>query len=61
MTLEELGYYEQMEEYRKENNLDSFGVGRVISEHKLLEIGLPYLNTMIIRCLSMPYFQEKRL
>ena len=34
MTLEELGYYPQLEKYRKENNLDSFGVGRVISEHK---------------------------
>jgi ribosome biogenesis GTPase len=34
MTLEDLGYNEELEEHRKENNLDSFGVGRVISEHK---------------------------
>lgn len=33
MTLEDLGYNEELEYYRK-NNLDSFGVGRVISEHK---------------------------
>ncbi|MCF1422246.1 ribosome small subunit-dependent GTPase A [Mangrovimonas futianensis] len=34
MTLEELGYTLEFENYRKEQNLDSFGVGRVISEHK---------------------------
>ncbi|MBT8315166.1 MAG: GTPase RsgA, partial [Maribacter sp.] len=34
MTLEDLGYTAQWENYRKEQNLDSFGVGRVISEHK---------------------------
>ncbi len=34
MTLENLGYNRELEEYRKENNLDSFGIGRVISEHK---------------------------
>lgn len=34
MTLEELGYSADMEAYRKEQDLDSFGVGRVISEHK---------------------------
>ena len=34
MTLDDLGYNEELEYYRKTNNLDSFGVGRVISEHK---------------------------
>ena len=34
MTLEDLGYNSALEDYRKEQNLDSFGVGRVISEHK---------------------------
>lgn len=34
MTLEDLGYHAELENYRKEKNLDSFGVGRVISEHK---------------------------
>ena len=34
MTLEDLGYNTSLENYRKEQNLNSFGVGRVISEHK---------------------------
>lgn len=34
MTLVELGYYSQLEEYRRESKLDSYEVGRVISEHK---------------------------
>ncbi len=34
MTLEDLGYNVQLEDYRREQVLDSFGVGRVISEHK---------------------------
>ena len=34
MTLEDLGYRIGLEHYRKENNLISFGIGRVISEHK---------------------------
>jgi len=34
MTLEDLGYNEDLEDYRKDQNLDSFRVGRVISEHK---------------------------
>ena len=34
MTLEDLGYNLELENYRKDQNLDSFGVGRVISEHK---------------------------
>ena len=34
MTLEDLGYDIELENYRKDNNLDSFAVGRVISEHK---------------------------
>jgi ribosome biogenesis GTPase len=34
MTLEDLGYNEGLEDYRKNQNLDSFKVGRVISEHK---------------------------
>lgn len=34
MTLEELGYNSDLETYRKEQNLDSFGVARVTSEHK---------------------------
>ena len=34
MTLEDLGYINELEEYRKEHNLDSFKIGRVVSEHK---------------------------
>lgn len=34
MLLEDLGYTNELENYRKEQKLDSFGVGRVISEHK---------------------------
>ena len=34
MKLEDLGYCEALEESRVEQHLDSFGVGRVISEHK---------------------------
>ena len=34
MTLEDLGYYPDLENFRKKENLDSFDVGRVISEHK---------------------------
>jgi len=34
MTLEDLGYNIELENYRKDQNLDSFEVGRVISEHK---------------------------
>lgn len=34
MILEDLGYSRELVEYRKEHNLVSFGIGRVISEHK---------------------------
>lgn len=34
MTLEDLGYNTELEKYRTEHSLDSFAVGRVISEHK---------------------------
>jgi ribosome biogenesis GTPase len=34
MILEDLGYNLELQSYRKDQNLDSFGVGRVISEHK---------------------------
>jgi len=34
MTIEDLGYNSELEKYRKELNLDSFEMGRVISEHK---------------------------
>ncbi len=34
MTLEDLGYNTALEDFRKEQNLDVFNVGRVISEHK---------------------------
>lgn len=34
MTLEDLGYNLELENYRKDQNLDSLSVGRVISEHK---------------------------
>ncbi|MBN1599877.1 MAG: ribosome small subunit-dependent GTPase A [Bacteroidales bacterium] len=34
MTLEDLGYNEELEQFRKTRDLDSFNVGRVISEHK---------------------------
>jgi len=32
--LEDLGYYEELEEFRLENNLNRFEIGRVIAEHK---------------------------
>lgn len=34
MTLEDLGYSPDWDTYRKDQNLDAFSVGRVISEHK---------------------------
>ena len=34
MMLEDLGYGADMEHYRQEQKLDSFGVGRVIAEHR---------------------------
>src|SRR3989304_5447799 len=34
MTLEDLGYNSNLENYRKEQGLDTFDVARVISEHK---------------------------
>ena len=34
MTLEDLGYTNELENYRKENNLLGFGIARVITEHK---------------------------
>lgn len=34
MTLEDLGYNSELEKFRKDQNLDSFEVGRIISEHK---------------------------
>ncbi len=34
MTLEELGYTDELEKFRKDQNLSPFEVGRVISEHK---------------------------
>ena len=34
MKLEELGYNQQLENYRKENKLEGFVPGRVISEHR---------------------------
>lgn len=34
MTLEDLGYHADLESYRKDQHLDSFGVGRIILEHK---------------------------
>ena len=34
MILSDLGYNIDLENYRKDQHLDSFGVGRVISEHK---------------------------
>ena len=34
MTLEDLGYNEDLEQYRREQNLGAFGVARVIAEHR---------------------------
>jgi len=34
MTLQDLGFTKELEEYRKEKNNDSFDIGRIISEHK---------------------------
>jgi len=34
MTLEDLGYNINLENYRKDQSLESFNVGRVVSEHK---------------------------
>lgn len=34
MILEDLGYNIELEKHRKDNNLDAFGIARVVSEHK---------------------------
>ncbi|MFH0760859.1 MAG: ribosome small subunit-dependent GTPase A [Bacteroidota bacterium] len=34
MKLEDLGYTDKLEQFRTENNLESFEIGRVIAEHK---------------------------
>ena len=34
ININDLGYNPEFEEFRMEQGLDSFGVGRVISEHK---------------------------
>jgi len=34
MSLQELGYTDALDKYRKEQGLESFEVGRVVSEHK---------------------------
>jgi len=34
MRLEDLGYNDKLEQFRLDNNLDSFAIGRVIAEHK---------------------------
>ena len=34
MTLEDLGYNDNLEKLRYDNNLKEFEIGRVISEHK---------------------------
>jgi len=34
MTLEDLGYNKEIENYRTENGLDSFDVGRILAEHR---------------------------
>lgn len=34
MTLEDLGYNTELENYRKDQSLNSFEVGRIVSEHK---------------------------
>jgi ribosome biogenesis GTPase len=34
MRLEDFGYNDKLENYRIENNLESFEIGRVIAEHK---------------------------
>lgn len=34
MKIEDFGYNQKFKEYRTDNNLNSFGIGRVISEHK---------------------------
>ncbi len=34
MTLEELGYNKVLEKFRRDNNLNSFEIGRIIAEHK---------------------------
>jgi ribosome biogenesis GTPase len=34
MSLDELGYNHELEDYRKENNIEGFEVGRIFSEHK---------------------------
>ena len=32
--LNDIGYNSNLEQYRKDNNLDTFSIGRVVSEHK---------------------------
>jgi len=34
MTLEDLGYHQEFEDYRQEQSLDAFGIARVVAEHK---------------------------
>ena len=34
MRLEDFGYNDELEKFKTENNLGSFGIGRIISEHK---------------------------
>ena len=48
MTLKDLGYNSSLENYRKEHHLDSFEIGRVISEHKERYILLRQLQMNLI-------------
>ena len=34
MKLEDLGYYDKLEEFRLENHRENFEIGRVIAEYK---------------------------
>jgi ribosome biogenesis GTPase len=49
MTLEDLGYKAELEEYRKKHSLDCFEIGRVISEHK---------NNYIVKTKNNEYASE---
>lgn len=51
MTLEDLGYSKELEEYRQNQNLGSFGVGRVSQEHRgryVVNVGSAELDCEVI-------------
>ncbi|MEP3210505.1 MAG: ribosome small subunit-dependent GTPase A [Maribacter sp.] len=61
MTLEDLGYNKALDDYRKEQNFDSFAIGRVILEHKdryVVKTGTAELESELIG--NMRFTAESR-